>query len=95
MSEAGERLKSSLERFQDAIEGHVPPEAENIMSDEGSVTLRKPGRYRVRFRSNDMQFEAVCRYTGFDVPDRDNDTSILILEFVPEFSYEGPDAQGS
>ena len=94
MSEAGEKIKTDMERFMEVTEGHVPPEADNIMKDEGAVTLRKPGRYRVRFRSNDMQFEAVCRYTGFDVPDRD-DPSILILEFVPEFSYEGPDAEGS
>jgi len=94
MSEAGEKVKTDLERFMEVTEGHIPPEADNIMEDVDAATLRKPGRYRVRFRSNDMQFEAVCRYMGFDVPDPD-DPSILILEFVPEFSYEGPDAEGS
>jgi hypothetical protein len=93
MPEAGEKMKSSLERFIDATKGHVPPEADSIMSEE--VKLSVPKRYRVRFRSNDMQFEAVCRFTGFGIPD-DNDPSVLILEFVPEFSYIGrDDAEGS
>ena len=92
MSEAGEKMESSLERFLDATKDHVPPEADSVMDD--TVTLRQGVRYRVRFRSNDMQFEAVCRFTGFDIPDS-ADPSVLILEFVPEYSYEGPDAEGS
>ena len=85
-------MKTSLERFQEATEGHVPPEADSIMDD--TVTLRQAVRYRVRFRSKDMQFETVCRFTGFDIPDS-TDPSVLILEFVPEYSYEGPDAEGA
>ncbi len=92
MSEAAEKAKSSLDRFAEAVDSHVPPEADSVMDD--TVTLRQGVRYRVRFRAHDLQFETVCRFDGFDVPGSD-DPSVLILEFVPEFSYEGPDAEGA
>lgn len=87
MPEAGEKMKSSLDRFLEATEGHVPPVADSIMSEE--VKLSAPKRYRVRIRGTDMQYEVVARFTGFGIPD-ESDTSVLILEFVPEHSFADP-----
>lgn len=75
---------NALQQFEEAIGAHVPPDAENITIKE--VCLRVPVRYRVRVRGTDMQYEVVARFTGFDVPD-DDDPEVLILEFVPEHSF--------
>ena len=80
-------MESSLDRFLEATEGHVPPEAPRITEEE--VTLREPLRYRVRVRGTDAQYEVVARFTGFGIPDADN-PEVLILEFVPEHSFAGP-----
>ncbi len=78
-------MQNALEAFQGVIGDHVPPEHEgNLMEEE--VALRVPVRYRVRVRGSDMQFEAVVRFTGFDVP-ADDATEVLILEFVSENSF--------
>ena len=73
-----------LRKFEEAISGHVPPEAERITIEE--VCLRVPVCYRIRVRGSDMNFEVVGRFTGFTVPD-DGDPEVLILEFTSEHSY--------
>ena len=74
-----------LQEFERVIGDHVPPEAENITEKE--VCLRVPTRYRIRVRGSDMQFEAVARFTGFDVPTEDA-PEVLILEFTSEHSFD-------
>lgn len=95
-SEGATNALQQFEAFGAAIEGHVPPKHEgNIMEEE--VCLRVPVRYRIRVRGSDMQFEAVGRFAGFDVP-ADAAPEVLILEFVSEHSYndenETEDAEG-
>ena len=77
--------------FQEAIGGHVPPEAANYNPDN-ETTLRQKVRYRIRVRGTDMNYEVVARFTGFSVPE-EAASEVLILEFVPEHSFADPDDQ--
>lgn len=78
----------AFKAFQDAIGGHVPPEATSYNPDN-ETTLRQNIRYRIRIRGTDMNYEVVARFTGFSIPD-ENDGEVLILEFVPEHSFADP-----
>jgi hypothetical protein len=84
-------MSDAFKALQDAIAGHVPPEAASYNPDN-ETTLRQKVRYRIRIRGTDMNYEVVARFTGFGVPETDA-TEVLILEFVPEHSFADPDDQ--